>query len=219
MTHATTRISDRDVALVRDNAPIAEVVREHVDLQPAGGYQLKGFCPFHEEKTPSFHVNPVRSVFFCFGCQEGGDVITFARKVDNLSFTEAVQRLAARAGVELHYEPAPAVELHGDGHCPGLPTCSVCKGVITALGRDRQLSMVEDLCRTAADAVHRAAGILRVATYDPTRVGIEPCGIDTEVDLDALARQLGEVAGYLTANGTLYPVSKDAWGNPFESPF
>lgn len=98
------RIRDDDIALVRERSPIADVVGEQLQLRPAGGGSLKGLCPFHDEKTPSFHVTPARGVFFCFGCQEGGDVISFVQKAEHLSFTEAVERLASRAGVELRYE-------------------------------------------------------------------------------------------------------------------
>ena len=64
---------------------------------------MKGLCPFHDEKTPSFQVTPARGFFYCFGCGEGGDVITFLQKIDNLSFAEAVERLADRVGVQLRY--------------------------------------------------------------------------------------------------------------------
>ncbi|MBO0830257.1 MAG: DNA primase, partial [Streptosporangiales bacterium] len=80
------RIRDEDIALVRERSPIDEVVREHVALRSAGSGSLKGLCPFHDEKTPSFHVSPARGVYFCFGCQEGGDVITFVRKMEQLDF-------------------------------------------------------------------------------------------------------------------------------------
>lgn len=98
------RIRDDDIALVRERSPIDEVVGEQLQLRSAGGGSLKGLCPFHDEKTPSFHVTPARGVFFCFGCQEGGDVISFVQKVEHLSFAESVERLAARAGVQLRYE-------------------------------------------------------------------------------------------------------------------
>jgi DNA primase len=98
------RIRDEDIELVRSRSPIAEVVGEYLQLRSAGGGSLKGLCPFHEEKTPSFNVTPARGLWYCFSCAEGGDVIAFMRKIDNLGFTEAVERLAARAGVELRYE-------------------------------------------------------------------------------------------------------------------
>ena len=64
---------------------------------------MKGLCPFHDEKTPSFQVNPARGFYYCFGCGEGGDVISFVQKIDNLSFTETVERLADRVGIQLRY--------------------------------------------------------------------------------------------------------------------
>ncbi|HET7174229.1 MAG TPA: DNA primase [Nocardioidaceae bacterium] len=97
-------IRDTDIAAVRERAPIDEVIRDHVTLRNAGGGSLKGLCPFHDEKTPSFHVTPSRGYYHCFGCQEGGDVITFVQKMEGVGFTEAVERLASRFGVELHYE-------------------------------------------------------------------------------------------------------------------
>ena len=97
------RIKDDDVALVRERARIDEVVSDHVTLRPAGSGSLKGLCPFHDEKSPSFHVTPARGFFHCFGCQEGGDVITFVQKVEGVGFTEAVERLAGRFGVQLRY--------------------------------------------------------------------------------------------------------------------
>ncbi|MGN6576440.1 MAG: DNA primase [Nocardioides sp.] len=100
-------IRDEDIALVRERARIDEVVSDYVTLKNAGGGSLKGLCPFHDEKTPSFHVNPGRG-FHCFGCGEGGDVISFLQKIDGLGFAEAVQRLADKYGVQLRYtESAP----------------------------------------------------------------------------------------------------------------
>ena len=98
------RIRDEDIAAVRERSPIDEVVGEYLQLKNAGGGSLKGLCPFHEEKTPSFNVTPARGLFYCFSCSEGGDVIKFVQKIDGLSFIEAVERLAGRAGIELRYE-------------------------------------------------------------------------------------------------------------------
>ncbi len=98
------RINDDDVRAVRDAVPIDAVVSEYLQLRPAGGGNLKGLCPFHDEKSPSFHVSSSKGVFHCFGCQEGGDTLDFVMKVDHLSFSEAVERLAAQAGVTLRYE-------------------------------------------------------------------------------------------------------------------
>lgn len=95
------RINDEDIALVRERARIDEIVGSYVTLRNAGGGSLKGLCPFHDEKTPSFQVTPSRGLYYCFGCGEGGDVITFLQKIDNLSFAEAVQTLADKVGVQL----------------------------------------------------------------------------------------------------------------------
>lgn len=97
------RIRDEDVALVREKARIDEVVRDYVALKPAGGGSLKGLCPFHDERSPSFHVTPSRGMYYCFGCQEGGDVISFVQKLDHLTFAESVEKLAGRTGVTLRY--------------------------------------------------------------------------------------------------------------------
>ena len=105
------RIRDEDVALVRERSAIEEVVADYLQLRNAGGGSLKGLCPFHDEKTPSFNVTPARGLWYCFSCAEGGDVIKFVQKIDNLGFTEAVERLANRAGIELRYEQG--------GHIPG----------------------------------------------------------------------------------------------------
>ncbi|RCK69397.1 DNA primase [Desertihabitans brevis] len=109
------RIRDEDVAEVRSRARIDEVVGSHVALRNAGSGSLKGLCPFHDEKTPSFQVTPARGFYYCFGCGEGGDVITFLQKVENLSFAEAVQQLADRVGVQLRYTDG-----QGPGPAPGL---------------------------------------------------------------------------------------------------
>jgi DNA primase len=105
------RIRDEDVVLVKERADIAEVIGDVVTLRPAGGGNFKGLCPFHEEKSPSFSVRPSVGSFHCFGCQEGGDVISFLMKIDHLTFAETVERLAGRYGIQLRYEeggPGPA---------------------------------------------------------------------------------------------------------------
>ena len=97
------RINEEDIAAVRDRARIEEIVGSYVTLRSAGG-TMKGLCPFHDEKTPSFQVTPSRGYWYCFGaCAEGGDVIDFMRKIDNLTFVEAVERLADRVGIQLRY--------------------------------------------------------------------------------------------------------------------
>ncbi len=97
------RINEEDIATVRERARIEEVVGSYVTLRNTGG-TMKGLCPFHDEKTPSFQVTPSRGYWYCFGaCGEGGDVIDFLQKIDNLSFVEAVERLADRVGIQLRY--------------------------------------------------------------------------------------------------------------------
>ncbi|MFI5484887.1 DNA primase [Micromonospora echinaurantiaca] len=97
------RIRDEDIALVRERTSIADVISETVTLKSAGGGNLKGLCPFHDEKSPSFNVSPARNVWYCFGCGAGGDAIKFLMDAEHLSFVEAVERLAARAGIQLRY--------------------------------------------------------------------------------------------------------------------
>ena len=97
------RIRDADIAQVRERARIDEVISEYVALRRAGAGSLKGLCPFHDEKTPSFNVRPTHGTFHCFGCGEGGSVIDFVMKIEHLGFVEAVERLADRVGVRLTY--------------------------------------------------------------------------------------------------------------------
>lgn len=110
------RIKEEDIALVRERARIDEVVGSYVTLKNAGGGNLKGLCPFHDEKSPSFNVTPSRGFFYCFGCQEGGDVIDFIQKVDQITFSEAVETLAAKVGIQLRYEDSGAPVQRGPGN-------------------------------------------------------------------------------------------------------
>ena len=103
-------IRREDIDQVRERARIDEIVGEQVALRPAGVGALKGLCPFHDERTPSFHVRPAQGYYHCFGCGEGGDVIKFVENVHHLSFTEAVQYLADKTGVTLHYEETGGAE-------------------------------------------------------------------------------------------------------------
>ncbi len=97
-------INRDDIAAVRERAPIEEIIGQHVSLKSAGVGSLKGLCPFHDERSPSFHVRPAAGRWHCFGCGEGGDVIEFVMRMDGLPFAEAVEYLAERAGVTLRYE-------------------------------------------------------------------------------------------------------------------
>ncbi len=97
------RIPDRDITAIREKARIEDVVGEYVQLRRAGADSLKGLCPFHDEKSPSFHVRPNHGHFHCFGCGEGGDVYAFLQKIEHVSFVEAVEVLADRIGYQVTY--------------------------------------------------------------------------------------------------------------------
>ncbi|WP_270365473.1 DNA primase [Microbacterium algeriense] len=102
------RIRQADVDEVKARTNIADIIGERVALKPAGVGSLKGLCPFHDEKSPSFHVRQQVGYYHCFGCGESGDVYSFLREMDHVSFTEAVERLAGRIGYTLHYEDGGA---------------------------------------------------------------------------------------------------------------
>ncbi|HEY6788192.1 MAG TPA: DNA primase, partial [Trebonia sp.] len=108
------RIRQEDIAVVRERSPIADVIGEYIQLRSAGGGNLKGLCPFHDERTPSFNVTPGKDLYHCFSCGAGGDVIKFVQEIDHFTFTEAVERLAARANIQLRYEQG--------GYVPGQET-------------------------------------------------------------------------------------------------
>ena len=97
------RINEEDVQTLRERANLAVVVSDYTALKRSGS-RLKGLCPFHGEKTPSFFVDPARGFFHCFGCDTGGDVYDFLQRVEALTFPEAVERLARLEGVTLRYE-------------------------------------------------------------------------------------------------------------------
>ena len=110
------RIRDEDVVYVREHTPIDDVVGDFVQLKNAGGGQKKGLCPFHDEKSPSFHVTPSKGFFHCFGCGVGGDAINFLMKLEHLTFTETVERLAERIGYQLHYDSTGPSAGSGEHH-------------------------------------------------------------------------------------------------------
>ena len=90
---------------IRARISLKELVGRYVELKPAGRGRYKGLCPFHKEKTPSFYVDEEKGLFYCFGCKAGGDVFSFLEKIEGLTFAEALERLAAEAGVELPERP------------------------------------------------------------------------------------------------------------------
>ncbi|MCI4658532.1 DNA primase [Cryobacterium zhongshanensis] len=97
-------IRQSDIEEVKARTNIADIVGDYVSLKSAGVGSLKGLCPFHDERSPSFHVRPQVGFYHCFGCGESGDVYSFLQKMDHVTFSEAVERLAGRVGLELHYE-------------------------------------------------------------------------------------------------------------------
>ncbi|MET8653024.1 DNA primase [Nocardia aurea] len=98
------RLPDRDIAAIRDRVRIEDVVGEYVALKRAGADSMKGLCPFHDEKSPSFHVRPNHGLFHCFGCGEGGDVYKFLQQIEHIGFVEAVEQMADRIGYQINYE-------------------------------------------------------------------------------------------------------------------
>lgn len=104
-----SRIPDSTIRTILDRTDIVAVIGDYVRLEKRGGRYL-GLCPFHNEKTPSFSVDREKGFFYCFGCRKGGDVITFLREQDKLSYREALEELAKRAGVPLELEEAPPEE-------------------------------------------------------------------------------------------------------------
>src|ERR1700738_5363258 len=120
------RIPDRDIAAIRERARIEEVVGDYVQLRRAGADSMKGLCPFHNEKSPSFHVRPNHGHFHCFGCGEGGDVYAFIQKIEHVTFVEAVEMLADRIGHTISYTgPATSVQRHrGRRGRPVAPTAA-----------------------------------------------------------------------------------------------
>ena len=101
-------IRPSDIEEVKARTNIADVVGDYVALKSAGVGSMKGLCPFHDERSPSFHVRPAAGFYHCFGCGESGDVYTFLQRMDHVTFAEAVERLAAKAGYPLQYEDGRA---------------------------------------------------------------------------------------------------------------
>jgi DNA primase len=98
------RIKDDDLQTVRERSDVVRVVSQYLTLKKTGHDSMSGLCPFHTEKTPSFSVSPSKQVYYCFGCGAGGDAVRFLERIENLTFVEAVERLAQQAGVTLRYE-------------------------------------------------------------------------------------------------------------------
>jgi DNA primase len=104
------RIKDSDKEELKSRINIADVIGEYVKLKPAGGGSFKGLCPFHGEKSASFQVTPSKQMFYCFGCQTGGDVFRFLELHEKMAFPEAVDMLAARIGYQLSFDEGSSRE-------------------------------------------------------------------------------------------------------------
>src|SRR5882757_1038913 len=115
------RFMEQDLAEVRERANLVEVISAHTQLRKAGPRTFKGLCPFHQEKTPSFTVDPAKQVYYCFGCGAGGDVFDFLRGAEGLSFAEAAERLATRLGITLRSEAGAAPAAGGGSWTPPRP--------------------------------------------------------------------------------------------------
>ena len=97
------RIRQEDIEAVRERTDLVRLVQQYIALKKAGR-SFSGLCPFHTEKTPSFSVDPAKQLYYCFGCGAGGNAFHFLEQVENVTFPEAVERLARQAGVTLRYE-------------------------------------------------------------------------------------------------------------------
>ena len=109
------RIRDEDIEEVRRKASLIDVASEYMQVKKAGSGRFKALCPFHQEKTPSFSMDAGKGMYYCFGCNKGGDVITLVRELESLTFAEAVERLAAKVGVRLTYEQVSAKDREASG--------------------------------------------------------------------------------------------------------
>ncbi|HEX6075666.1 MAG TPA: DNA primase, partial [Micromonosporaceae bacterium] len=172
------RIQDQDVSLVRERTAIAEVIGDYITLKPAGTNNLRGLCPFHDEKTPSFNVSTARNVFYCHGCGTGGDAISFVMQIEHFSFTEAIEKLAAKAGITLRYLDGPSGG--GRDRKPGL------RQRLFAAHRDAAAYYMDQLtrpdARIAREFLHRRG-------FDRAAAETYQCGFASE-SWDGLTRHL-----------------------------
>src|SRR5882672_5109314 len=102
-------IPETTITRIRESLNLAELVREHVPTLKKRGRNYQARCPFHQERTPSFNVNPEMGVFKCFGCGVGGDVFKFLMLTEGLSYPEAIHKIAGRVGITIEEEKSEAV--------------------------------------------------------------------------------------------------------------
>ena len=117
------RIKDTSVEAVKAAADFVDVVSARTQLRKAGG-RYTGRCPFHEERTPSFSVNAVDKLYYCFGCGAKGDLITFVRETEGLDFAGSIEWLAERFRVELEYEESSPRRTPRANAASGCSLCS-----------------------------------------------------------------------------------------------
>ena len=98
------RVKQSDIEQLKDRVDIVELIGSYISLKPAGPGSFKGLCPFHGEKSPSFHVRSNPAFYHCFGCGVGGDAFKFVQEIDKVGFSEAIEKLAQRTGYQLTYE-------------------------------------------------------------------------------------------------------------------
>ena len=196
------RIRDEDVAYIRDRAPIDEVVADYVQLKSAGGGQKKGLCPFHDEKSPSFHVTPSKGYFHCFGCQTGGDVIAFLMKIDHLTFTETIERLADRIGYTLRYD---------ENSSGPVVTSSIRNRLIAA--HSEAAKFYQELLNTSPTAAH-ARELLTKRGFDKAACQIFGVGYSPD-EWDGLTKHL-RALGYTIDELELAGLSKMGQRGPID---
>jgi DNA primase len=156
------RIRREDIDAVRERIRIEDVVGEQVTLRPAGGGALKGLCPFHDERSPSFNVRPQVALWHCFGCGEGGDVFAFLQRIDHQSFAEVVERLASQAGVQLRYE---------DGSSPRQPDVGRRQRLLDAHGAAAEF-YAEQLAAAGGEPARRFLSERGFERADAERFGV-----------------------------------------------
>lgn len=195
------RVSKDAIDQIRNALDIADVIGSYVPVKRVG-HSAKALCPFHKEKTPSFHVNPARQAFHCFGCGVGGDVFKFVMLYENVDFPTALRMLAARAGIALHFEEDRSAPKDGPA-----------KDDLFAANEDASKRYQRELLRSPAAAAARdylQKRALDLAVWQEWGIGYAPDGWDF---LSGAAGPRGgpkmkalEAAGLLSANekGNLY---------------